>query len=442
MTKRTGVYTKLSAFSDWLDETLCSITLSSRPLFCPSKSSPPGAAGLVGRNVRISPTGLVVSTCSRRGLETIADNQNAVAYALPLGVDSFDDVTIDDRFIFALDIQRRTICTYQIMDDNEIVSSSCYATDSWRAGAYGGISCRQGVCAIAQGDHGMAIVEYNTTSGKIQGSPRVVNHLFDNVNGFYDVEVINASLAAMSTHFRNGIHVFRPRYGTVLVDLNTFENQKDNFRIRENALRTSRAVEPSNFALVNAIHIKLRDGNTFLYTAHGSMTVQNVDEGESSTVIEDPYLGGKFRAVTVAISSGLAAFGGLVSEDNRNYIMMFDLEKDPMSPTPIGLFQIPNEILSVAIRDTLVAIVGTQDGVHFLNVSDLAESTSSGGTNVSAVTGSTISPGSIDFVPSYYSQQQQQRNETATAFSNADSSLSAASLMSGFAVLLTVWACT
>ncbi len=435
------MYTKLSAFSDWLDETVCSITRSNRPSFCPSKDGPPGSDEVVGRNVRISSTGLVVSTCSRRGLETIADGQKAVAYTMPLGVKSFDDVSIDDDLIFALDIEGRTICTYQIMEDNEIVSSSCYVSDRWRVGSFGGISCRQGVCAIAQGVHGMVIVDYDTTSGLIQGSPRLVNHLFDNVNAFYDVEVINASLAAMSTYFRNGIHVFRPRYGTVLVDLNSFENRNDNFRIRENALRNSHSVEPSNFALVNAIHIKVSDGSTFLYTAHGGMTVQDVEESDSTTVIEDSYLDGKFRAVTVAIDSGLAAFGGLVTEDNRNYIMMFDLEQDPMFPTPIGLFQIPDQILSVAIRDTLVAIVGTQDGVHFLNISDLVESTSSGGSNVSAVTGSTTSSGSIDFVPSYYSQQQQQRNGTAMAYSNADFSLSGASLISTFAALLAIWVC-
>ena len=441
-----GVYTKLSAFSDWLDATVCMLSQSTTPAFCASKGTRPGidAFRAKGRNVDISRSGLVVSTQSGRGLETIGDGRNAKAYTLPNGVISFDDVSIEDDFIFALDIEDGKVCTYRIQKDNEIVLQSCYNGKRWNVGTFGGISCRQGVCVIAQGEHGMAIIHYDTTTGIIRGSPRFVNHLFDNVIAFYDVNVINASLAAMSTKFRPDMQVMDAPYGLVLVDLITFEHRNDKFRIRDNARQSSYEVEPSNFDLVSAMYtIKDKTSSTYLYTANGDMTVQNVDNDES-TRIEESYLYGQFRAVTVAIDRGIAAFGGLVPEDNRNYIMMFDLKHDPMVPTAIGLFQIPDHIISVAIRDNLVAVVGMQDGVYSLNITTLVKlRTPAGDNGTSAGITSTTLPGSVTFIPSPYSQQQQQHQFSGMGRvdSNADAKPSCTPLGSSFALCLTIWLC-
>lgn len=389
-----GVYTRLDAFADWLDQNICGVSKSA-PSFCSSSKAPPISG--VGRNVRISSSRLVVSTQSYRGLETTVYGEITSTWSLPTGVESFDDVSIEGSFIFALDVTGRTICTYIILDSNDIALQSCYEGNSWNVGTFGGISCREGVCVIAQGEDGMTILDYDTASGAIAGSPRVINLSFDNVDGFYDVEVISASMAAMSTHFRNGINTFRPRYGTMVVDLNTYQSPDDGFRIRQNALRSSLAVEPTNFALVNAFYHS--SGRTFMYTAHGGMTVQDVGESGSTQVVEDTALGGKFRAVTVAVDNGIAAFGGLVEDDTgRNYVLLFDLIQDPMKPVRFGLFQIPDRILSIAIRDNLVAVVGTQDVV--VQLLNLTEATIPGSDGAVSSSG-----GEIAYIPSPWSPE-------------------------------------
>jgi hypothetical protein len=114
------------------------------------------------------------------------------------------------------------------------------------------------------------------------------------------------------------------------------------------------------------------------------MTVQSVVDSGSTEEIRDFALGGKFRAVTVAVDdAGIVAFGGVIEEDGRNYLMVFDLTHNPMKPAFLGLFQIPFRITSVDIRDSVVAVVGSDslmlDLTEELSDSSFSGSSGSGG---------------------------------------------------------------
>jgi hypothetical protein len=341
-----------------MDATICEKS-QSNPAFCSTSQAPVMNESLAGRNVRISASGLTIATHPQQGLEVIKFGEAESSRSFTNGVLTFDDLSIDGRFVFAFDVEKKTICSYLVEDaSDEVVLQSCYQGHSWNVGNFAGISCMQGVCVVAQGEKGMTILNYETKTGIIVGSPRIANLSFDNVNAFVDVTMISSTVAAMSTHFQNGISVFKPRYGTMLVNLVTFQNINDSFRIRQNALRSNLAVAPTNFALVSAVYYDA--SNTYLFTAHGGMTVQNIVDSGSTEVVREFVLGGKFRAITVAVDdAGIVAFGGVVEEDGRNYLMVFDLTHNPMKPALLGLFQIPFRITSIDIRDSVVAVVGS-----------------------------------------------------------------------------------
>lgn len=334
----------------------------------------------MGRNIRIANAGTIVATRGEQGLETIIYQQQSSVYSLPSGVTTFDDISISGNFIFALSVKDRTICTYEILSTHDIVLSSCHQ-GSWNIGAFGGISCTNGVCVVAQGEAGMTILDYDTESGDIASSARIRNLMFDNAYALVDVELVDSQVAAMSTHFDNGFSVFRPKFGTTLVNLESFVILDDSFRVRQNVLRTNYAVGPSNFALVNAPYHNPANGERYLYTAHGGMTVSHIGETDSTKVIYDTALDGRFRALTVACHNGILAFGGIVSDDGRDYVMVFDgLESTPMQPKGLALFQMPFRVLSVAIRENIVAVVGASDDIEIIDLTEvlLAEETVSG----------------------------------------------------------------
>jgi trypsin len=366
MEHQLGVYTKLSGFSKWIDETICTMSQAS-PSFCSHQSSVISNVSSHGQNIRISKEGLAVMTTSSGVLKTISKGEKLVSWSLPVGVGGFDDLSIVDKFIFAIDVKLQVICSYSILENEKDISfASCFKNDDWKVGSYGGISCKYGVCVIVQGTEGMTIVVYNETTGAILSAPRVLNHLTKEAEAFFDVEMISVDLAALSTQFKVNSKDDQSSYGTMLIDLHTLEIVDDSFRLQEHSLPMTYAVEPSNFPLVTAFHHD--QGKTFMYTAHGGMTVQDIQDENSTYRIQDTVLGGKFRALTLSIDSGIAVFGGLVNEDLRNYVMIFDLSLDPLRPQKVGYFQVPNRILSLAAYDFHLFLLGMETGVRTIKL--------------------------------------------------------------------------
>ena len=248
-----------------------------------------------------------------------------------------------------LSLSRRHKCaSYSIATDTPSLSLINCVESAFAVSPFCGISSLGGTLIISGGTGGVTVFDYDAT-GKLEQSPRILN--FDlQVIGNPDVVMVNPTQAALSSDIGGS-----PRFGTIVVNINgTTLTPVGEFR-NPSSSGFDNALGPSNFPFVNDVYTNT-NGDVFLYTANGGMTVQNINVADSIVEIAAPVQG--FQAVTVSVNqeSDLVVFGGLLPS-GESIIYAFDIEDDMAL---IGQVQVEGRITSVATSEDIVSFV-TQD---------------------------------------------------------------------------------
>mmetsp|Transcript_22760 Transcript_22760/g.37696 ORF Transcript_22760/g.37696 Transcript_22760/m.37696 type:complete len:375 (-) Transcript_22760:52-1176(-) len=305
------------------------------------------------RNVRVTSDGLIIATQATGGLLVQRGTNTPTEILFPSSrVTNFDDIAVDDSdFLFALSTNSRTICSY--FRNSDSFSFVGCVSPGFAVSPFSGVSARGGVCVVSGGTGGMTVIEYSQDTGVLDSNPRFLNAQLPNVVGFPDVELLNGNLAAMSTDFRDGL----PRFGTMLVNLESAEEIR-NFRVAD-SLRFDLFIGSTNFPVVNAFYGS-DNGQTYMYTANGGMTVQYPTEPDSTVVIDAPApLGNSFRAVTLAVDqqSDVMVVGGLLN-GVQSVILRYDISESPLDPLLLSTSEVAGRITSVASNSGVVSYVG------------------------------------------------------------------------------------
>jgi hypothetical protein len=292
---------------------------------------------------------IAVATSSSGGLAARISSTPDLIVDPPQDIAAFTDVSIDGSLVFALSVAPPQVCSYIIATDTPSLLSLINCVESaFAVSPFCGISSLGGTLIISGGTGGVTVFDYDAT-GKLEQSPRILN--FDlQVIGNPDVVMVNPTQAALSSDIGGS-----PRFGTIVVNTNgttltpVGEFRNPSFSGFDNALG------PSNFPFVNDVYTNT-NGDVFLYTANGGMTVQNINVADSIVEIAAPVQG--FQAVTVSVNqeSELVVFGGLLPS-GESIIYAFDIENDMAL---IGQVQVEGRVTSVATSEDIVSFV-TQD---------------------------------------------------------------------------------
>jgi hypothetical protein len=208
----------------------------------------------------------------------------------------------------------------------------------------------------------MTVYEYDTVTGVLASTPRFFNLDVENTVGFPDVQLLDRNLAAMSTDFADSSTTGNPRFGTMMVNLNT-GLQSHDFRVSD-SLGFESNVGPANFPIVNAFYSDSVEGVTYMYTANGGITVQEALQPGTTQVIAAPsFTIGQFRAVAAAVdqANDLLAFGGLVGS-SQSVVLFYDISLDPLAPIFVSSEIVTGRITSLGANGGVVAYVANNVG--------------------------------------------------------------------------------
>jgi hypothetical protein len=210
-------------------------------------------------------------------------------------------------------------------------------------------------------------------------TPYVVTYIpKDDVQAVWDVDILTSEIAALTTQFSPTSRI-RPSYGILRMDLNTLDIVDDSFRIQPPPKQssfltptTTNGMESSNVPLIQVFPYD-HHGKTFLYIAHGGMTVQVLHNTMSTYhTIQDSVRNGLFQATTVCMDNGIVVFGGFVQDNEnnhlRNYILLLDISLDPQKPKWIHSFPVPNRILSLAIYNFQLFLLVTNNDTEIQTI--------------------------------------------------------------------------
>ena len=224
------------------------------------------AAMVAAQNVAMQPSSTIaVATTSSGGLLIRQGDSDALTpVVVPTGVSGFQDLSIDvdnDSLVFALDVNSPRVCSYTLESATLLTLNNCVGS-SFNTSPFSGVSARGGTLVVSGGTGGVTVFDYDTSSGILQETPRVVNDESLNVIGFPDVLMISPTQAAMSADIGG-----TPRFGTVIVNIqDTTLTPVGEFRM-EDSLGFDLVVSPANFPFVNAIYEANSD--IYMYTANG-----------------------------------------------------------------------------------------------------------------------------------------------------------------------------
>jgi hypothetical protein len=329
------------------------------------------AAGVNAANVAITSDQVAVvalgtSLVSRQ----LPDGDELLFEPSTVQVAGFDDVTndpSDPSTIYALSTEDSTVCRFIIQDDAALSPLDCvFVFDDVKA--YSGISASNGTVVMSGGSKGFTVFDF-TGARPFNDSGIFINVQLPNVVGQYDVLMITPTLAAFSTNFGDSA-AGNSSFGTMIVDLSGDEAQERyNFRV-DLSLQFTFAIEPSNFALENALY-ETPCGTSFLYTANGALTIQETFKSNSTKEIVIP----NFRAVTSAVNQelGLLVLGG--ADDDAIFQIQVHSLLDPHSPSLLESFEGVGRVTSVASAGNVVAYTTVNaDGASY-NLTTLASNT-------------------------------------------------------------------
>lgn len=259
------------------------------------------------RNVILTQKGYAISTSQSGGLITNAPDGTITETSLPKGITGLHDVATDktnQKLIFAISATSNRVCSYTLdtsaaAASNPLTLVGCPST-TVSTSPFMGLAVNGGTLVVSGGTGGVSVFTYNIQTGVINTTPVTRNNGSTGVIGYPDVMMVTPRVAAFSTDFTDN-----PRFGTdiVRINLNTgLLTQLRDFRVQD-SLNFQFSISPANFPLVNALY---RNGrNRFMYTANGSMTVQNpMENGVLQTLTGAPA---GFRAVTVAVNKNRKA---------------------------------------------------------------------------------------------------------------------------------------
>jgi len=306
-----------------------------------------------GRNAIIARNGSTVACFGSDGLRVRLSDGTVITQALPNGVASFDDITRDGRIIFALSTTSRVICSYRQRGNGSLKRRNCVGSGNIATSPYCGISAKGGNLIVSGGTGGFSYFTYKN-SGKIRSSPRILNEQVTGVIGFPDVTMISRNLIAFSTDFSTSNQ--SQRFGVLIASIGKDRQvtMVRNFRI--NGSGFANALSPANFALRNAV-LK-NDSGTYLYSAHGVMTVTDPTQDGFAQVISVDLDG--FQAVTVTVneSGNRVYFGGVLGNDS--VVLEFNVQQ-PMAPMLVAILFAQGRITSVAASSKVVTYLRNEN---------------------------------------------------------------------------------
>jgi len=304
----------------------------------------------LAQNVAMTRSGVAVATSSAGGLlvrvgeaETLVDP--------PQDISAFTDVSMDaqnESLVFALSVSPPRICSYTLVEESTVTSVTlvnCVGS-TFAVSPFCGISALGGTLVISGGTGGVSVFDYNTQSGLLQDTARVENFSLQ-VIGNPDVVMVTPAQAALSSDIGGS-----PRFGTIILEIDdTLLTPVGEFR-NPNSSGFDNTISPSNFPFVNAVFME--NESTWLYTAHGGMTVQNVNVDGGTVEIAAPEDG--FQAVTVSVNpiEKKVVFGGLLN--GGSIIYAYNIV-DPTTVTLMGVMQVGGRITSVATSNGVVSYV-------------------------------------------------------------------------------------
>jgi len=297
--------------------------------------------------VAITSSGIVIAASGPGGGGLILQqsaSSSSVQQALPTGIASFDDVSIDagnEALVFALSTISQQVCSFTLSDGDLNLVNCVGEGDDFEVSPFCGVSALDSTLIISGGVGGLTIYQYDIESGMISDSPNVLNRKLQGVVGHPDVVLVSAGLAALSTDFSFG-------FGTLMASIQESDvNNVKEFRV-ENTLGFAffATSKPANFPLVNAIYET--ETGTYMYTANGPMQVQEPILDNAIDVLSGAPTG--FLATTVAVNTAkkIVVFGG-VDASGGNQILFYDLSVDPRNPSLVESVPVTGQrILSIA----------------------------------------------------------------------------------------------
>ena len=313
-----------------------------------------------GRNAVIARNGSTVAVFGSNGLRVRLSDGTVITQDLPNDVASFDDVTRDGKNIFALSTTSRVICSYRQRGNGSLKRKNCVGSGNIATSPFCGISAKGGNLIVSGGTGGFSYFTYKN-SGKIRSNPRILNEQITGVIGFPDVTMISSNLIAFSTDFSTNVQ--SQRFGVLIASIGQDRQvtMVRNFRINGSAF--DNALTPANFALRNTV--LENDSGTFLYTAHGVMTVADPNQDGFAQVISVDLDG--FQAVTVTVNNrgDRVYFGGVLG--NGSVILEFNVQQ-PMAPILVAILSAQGRITSVAASNKVVTYVRNENSSQIRTV--------------------------------------------------------------------------
>jgi hypothetical protein len=256
-----------------------------------------------------------------------------------------DDVSISDEgYLFGLSVYTPLLCSFNVVVANMVPIGCVNATD-FSLEEYTGLSCKGGICVISGGTGGYTVVSYDRNSGALDSTLRCLNcrvnvdNILDNPKNYVEVALMNSRYGAFSV-------LGEKSYESIMVDLNI--NMAAAIHTIPDPVNERMGVTPTNFPCVSDF-FRSSSGVDFLFTACGSITVQNALIANTTTIITPPVQ--NFAAVTLAVDSdqNTLVVGGNVLASG--FITHYSIDPDdPSQTTLIATEGADQTILSLAVN--------------------------------------------------------------------------------------------
>lgn len=304
------------------------------------------------QNVAMNDKNLMVSVDAGPLITRQLPSGNDVSVELPDGITGFHDILFDktnQNLLFALSTTSQRVCSY-LISQKDLALGNCVGSNI-PVSPFSGIAAFGGHLVVSGGTGGLSVFSYDQTTGILLSNP-LVDGLRLNVVGLPDVTMISDTEIAFSADLGDS-----PRFGTLIASITASNSVETVGEFRIQGSGFNNAIGPANFAFVNAILSNSK--GTYLYTAHGIMTVVDPSKTDETVIPIDGAPSG-FEAVTVAVNpTGTRVyFGGLV---NENSIFLEYDTTNPVSPVLVGSEKLDGRITSIAASDNFIATANDQN---------------------------------------------------------------------------------
>jgi hypothetical protein len=320
----------------------------------------------LSRNIAIASDGSVIATSRDKGsLKLQVLGSSTISIGFPRDqIASIDDISIsDDGYLFGLSVYNNPplLCSFRIVTAN-VIPLGC-APGDYSVTKYTGVSCNSGKCVISGGTGGFTVFDYNRDTGALSSIMRCFKcpaQETDEVDvenpDFVDVEVFDSRRAVLST--LSGAKTL-----SVILDLITFQMTVSHEV--PNPVVEAVAQTPTGYPCVSDFFIT-ETGISYLFTACGSITVQQAFAMNSTVILETPTDLSDYQAITLSVdtTAGKLVVGGTGFSGTLigSYISVYNIDiSDPSSTTLDAVQAVPGQILSVAANVNRIAFVNADN---------------------------------------------------------------------------------